>query len=129
MRSNAAERPAPEPAAWPRRHVATALGLGAVILMAGCVAYPVNPYPPPSAYNRAWDAAAGALLDQGVSVKFENRETGIMQGSRGGISVTATLRMQDDGRVRVQFDTSGNTAGDPTLIERITSSYNARMGR
>jgi len=129
MRSNAEERVAPKPAAAPRRRIAAAFGLGAFVFIAGCVAYPVNPYTPPQAYNRAWDAVAGALSDQGVSVAFENREAGTMQGSRGSINVTATLRMQDDGRVRVQFDTSGNTASDPTLIDRITASYNARMGR
>jgi hypothetical protein len=39
------------------------------------------------------------------------------------------VRSQADGSVRVQFDTSGATASDPTLIDRITRSYNAYMGR
>ena len=35
----------------------------------------------------------------------------------------------DDGSVRVEFTTSGATAQDPGLIDRVTRSYNARMGR
>jgi hypothetical protein len=114
----------------PRRRLAAALGLGATVLIAGCAAaYPVNPYTPPPTYYRAWDAVAAAMREQGVGVSFENRDAGTMQGSRGGINVTATVRIQDDGRARVQFDTSGDIASDPTLIDRLTRSYNANMGR
>jgi hypothetical protein len=112
-----------------RRRLAAALGLGAVAFLAGCVAYPVNPYTPPPAYYRAWDAVTAAMRDQGVGVSFENRDAGTMQGSRGGINVTATVRMQEDGGARVQFNTSGDIASDPTLIDRLTRSYNAYMGR
>jgi len=34
-----------------------------------------------------------------------------------------------DQSVRVEFNTSGATAKDPELINRITQSYNRRMGR
>jgi hypothetical protein len=39
------------------------------------------------------------------------------------------VRPQADGTIRVQFDTSGATGSDPTLIDRITRSYQAFMGR
>jgi hypothetical protein len=39
------------------------------------------------------------------------------------------VRTQADGSVRVEFNTSGDTAADPTLIDRITARYNQRMGR
>jgi GH25 family lysozyme M1 (1,4-beta-N-acetylmuramidase) len=52
-----------------------------------------------------------------------------MRGSRGPINVTANVRTQADGSVRVEFNTSGATSQDPTLIERISQSYERRMGR
>ena len=50
-------------------------------------------------------------------------------GRRGGIDLTATVRTQADGSVRVEFATSGATEQDPQLIERVSRSYDARMGR
>lgn len=107
-------------------------GLSAVAaLLAGCVVY--EPVPvgvaAPSAWERSWSAAAGAMRDQGVTITQEDRAAGVVRGTRGGINVTGTVLTQADGRIRVQFDTSGATSSDPTLIDRITSSYNARMGR
>jgi hypothetical protein len=48
-------------------------------------------------------------------------------GSAGSATVSASVRRQADGSVRVQFDATG--ARDPALIERISHSYDARMGR
>jgi len=74
-------------------------------------------------------ATAGALEDQGVRIASNDRSAGIMRGTRNGIDVTADVRTQADGRVRVEFNTAGATANDPELINRITQSYNRRMGR
>ena len=52
-----------------------------------------------------------------------------MQGTRNGIHVTCNVRQQADGSVRVQFDTSGDKSRDPGLMDRITQSYQRRMGR
>ena len=43
--------------------------------------------------------------------------------------MTANLRAQADGSVRVELNTSGATGQDPGLIERISRSYDRRMGR
>jgi hypothetical protein len=103
----------------------------AAALLAGCVVY--EPVPvgvaAPSTWERSWSAAAGAMRDQGVTITQEDRAAGVVRGTRGGINVTGRVLTQADGRVRVQFDTTGATSSDPTLIDRITSSYNARMGR
>jgi hypothetical protein len=64
-----------------------------------------------------------------VQILNLDRAAGKASGTRGGISVTATVQPQADTSVRVEFGTSGNTAADPTLIDRITRRYNARMGR
>ena len=50
-----------------------------------------------------------------------------MVGRQGEGTVTATLRHQADGSVRVQFDSSGMR--DPQLIDRVSRSYDQRMGR
>ena len=82
-----------------------------------------------SKFDQSWSAAIGALSDQGVHITIQNRGAGVVQGTRDGIEVTGNIRTQADGSVRVQFDTSGATKRDPTLIDRITRSYNSRMGR
>ena len=62
-------------------------------------------------------------------ITLEDRSAGVVQGSRNGIDVRATLQTQTDGSVRVAFNTSGSTGNDPELIDRITRSYNRLMGR
>lgn len=107
-----------------------ALATGAALL-GGCVVYEPVPagYSRPSTFDRSFSAAVGAMREQGVAITQEDRAAGIMRGARGGINVTGTVRTQADGSVRVQFDTSGATAADPTLIDRITRSYQSLMGR
>jgi hypothetical protein len=118
--------------AYTARRAVVSAGLAvAAALLAGCVVY--EPVPvgvaAPSTWERSWSAAAGAMRDQGVTITQEDRAAGVVRGTRGGINVTGRVLTQADGRVRVQFDTTGATSSDPTLIDRITSSYNARMGR
>jgi len=129
------DRPLPgRPATGPRRFGA-ALAVGAAIAagVAGCTVYQVAPgvYSPvpPTSFDRSWEAVRLALQDQGVQVMGEDRANGVISGRRGGIDVTASVRSQADGSVRVQFDTKGATAQDPGLIDRISRSYDTRMGR
>ncbi len=106
------------------------------VLITGCTYYQTAPgvystttTTTASKFDRSWSAAVGALSDQGVRITSQDRGAGIVQGTRDGIEVTGNIRTQADGSVRVQFNTSGATTRDPTLIDRITQSYNSRMGR
>ena len=107
--------------------------LGLVMALGGCVAYPVA-YPAPvgtapSTFDRAYDAALGALSDQGLRITRQERASGTIVGTRGTLSVTATVRPQPDGTTRVEFNTSGEQAADAGISQRVLSAYNARMGR
>ena len=101
--------------------------------IAGCVAYPYPyPYPygtAPASFDQSWAAAIGAFEDQGVRVTSADRATGVVRGTRDAIDIAATVRTQSDGSVRVEFNTTGATTRDPTLIDRVSRSYDRRMGR
>ena len=122
--------PASRPYAAMKRAIFCA-GLAVAALLGGCVVYEPVPtgYSRPASFDRSWNAAVGAMREQGVAITQEDRAAGIVRGTRGGINVTGSVRPQADGSVRVQFDTSGATASDPTLIDRISRSYEAYMGR
>ena len=102
-------------------------------LLAGCTYYQTPPgtytTTPAGGFDRSWAAAVGALGDQGVRITSEDRAAGVVRGTRAGIHVTANVRTQADGGVRVEFNTSGATGSDPELINRISGAYNRRMGR
>ena len=107
-----------------------AAAFGLALLMAGCVVYdPYYPPPGPSTFDRSWGAAVGAMRDQGVAISTEDRSRGVIQGTRGGIRVSANVNTQADGRVRVEFNTRGQLSEDPGLSDRVSRSYDARMGR
>lgn len=100
--------------------------LAAVLLMvlglAACVAYepvPVDPMEAP------WRAAVGAMEDNGLAVVTADRGTGTIRGTRGNAEGTIAVRMRNDGRVGVEI----NSRGEPGLTQRLTDSYNRRMGR
>lgn len=104
----------------------------AVAVLSGCTYYvtpgtPVPGYANPSAFDRSFSAAAGAMRDQGLAVEVEDRASGTVVGRQGDGTLTATLRQQADGSVRVQFDSS--RVRDPQLIDRVSRSYDQRMGR
>jgi hypothetical protein len=106
------------------------LGAGAcatLLMLAGCVAY--APPPQPSTFERAYNAMLGAMSDQGVKISDANQSTGTITGTRGNITVIASVAPRPDGSAQVEFKTRGNISEDANLINRITSSYNARMGR
>jgi hypothetical protein len=102
-------------------------------LIAGCTYYQTAPgtyaTTPGTSFDRSWAAAIGAFKDQGVRITSEDRNAGIVRGTRSGINLTASVRTQADGSVRVEFNTSGATERDPALIDRISRSYDRRMGR
>jgi len=97
------------------------------VALFGCTYY--APPPGPSTSDRAYNAMLGAMSDQGVKVTDANPTAGLITGQRGGITVIATVAPQADGTTRVEFRTKGDINQDPNLINRITGSYNARMGR
>ena len=116
----------------PRISSTLLLAFGLLLGLEGCTYYQTAPgvYAPlPTAFERSWSAAVGAMEDEGVRITTLDRDAGRASGVRGAIGVTATVRTQADTSVRVEFSTSGNTASDPTLIDRITQRYNMRMGR
>ncbi|HTT11140.1 MAG TPA: hypothetical protein VMG60_09645 [Burkholderiaceae bacterium] len=106
----------------------------AVLALSACAYYAVPApatYPvtttTPASFDRSFSAATEALRDQGLTISAQDRANGVVVGSSGNTMVTATVRQQADGSVRVQFDAKG--ASDPTLIDRVSRSYDARMGR
>jgi hypothetical protein len=107
----------------------------ALLALTRCVVYdPYYPYgsPPPSGpstFERSWNAATGAMRDQGVQIAREDRTSGSIEGQRGGISVKTRVFTQADGKVRVEFNAGGTLSEDPSLPDRISRSYEARMGR
>ena len=110
------------------------LATAAMLALAGCVAYEPVPVPytqlsPQERYERSWQAATGALIDQGLTVTTQDRASGTIRGNRGNITVTATVEMRADSRVQVRFDSAGASNTDPGLIDRVSDSYNRRMGR
>jgi hypothetical protein len=103
------------------------------VLLGGCTYYQAAPgvysTAPASSFERSWGAAKAAFADQGVPITREDRAAGVVSGTRNGINVTANVRTQADGSVRVEFNTSGATAKDPELINRVIAAYNRNMGR
>ncbi|MFO7494102.1 MAG: hypothetical protein R6X05_00520 [Desulfobacterales bacterium] len=105
------------------------------LVIAGCTYYQTAPgyygpgASPESKFDRSWSAAVGAFEDQGVRVTTADRPAGFLSGTRDAIHVTASLRSQADSSVRVEFNTAGETGRDPALINRISRSYDRRMGR
>ena len=101
--------------------------------LAGCVVYDYPPYyapaPGPSAFDRSWSAAVGAMRDEGVQIGAEDRSAGYIEGRRGNLTVMSRVVTQADGRVRVEINTRGNLSEDPGLPDRISRAYDARMGR
>jgi hypothetical protein len=103
-------------------------------LLGGCTYYQAAPgggysTAPVSGFDRSWNAAKAAFADQGVPIAREDRAAGVVSGTRDGIDITASVRAQADGSVRVEFNSSGATARDPELLNRVTNAYHRNMGR
>jgi len=97
----------------------------ALLALGSCVVYQPVPMPmQQSRFDQSWAAASGALFDQGLTITMQDRSTGVIRGERGDTSVTATLETLPGGGVQVKF--SGK--GDPTVVDRVSQSFNRRMG-
>jgi hypothetical protein len=99
-------------------------------LATGCVVYEPYPgyYASSSQFDRAWNAALGALQDAGVRVTSADTATGQIRGVRDGIDVSVNVTRQADASTRVQFDARGSER-DPGLSSRFSEAYERRMGR
>ena len=53
-----------------------------------------------------------------------DRGAGMIEGQRGGVSVTTRIATQSDGRIRVETNTT-----DANLAEGLSHAYDVRMGR
>lgn len=113
------------------KSIAAAALLAVVGLISGCVVQePVPAYaPPPSGFDRSWNAARGAVYDEGLRVVNEDRSRGVITAVRGEQEVTIALRTQADGSVRVEITTRGPQGSDPGLSGRVSRAYDRRMGR
>jgi hypothetical protein len=98
----------------------------ACLTFAGCWIGPGPP--PPTKYDRAFDAAAGAASDVGVEVRTADHAAGRIIGTKDGAEVTIDVRRQPDGTVKVEFTAPGATE-TPKLSDRWLQAYNRRMGR
>lgn len=91
--------------------------------------YPVSQVSPQAAFDRYYGAALGAIHDAGMTVTAEDRASGTIQSRRGGTTMNARVITQADGKVRVEFNAGGNLAEDPSLPDRVSRAYEARLGR
>jgi len=102
-----------------------------VLALSGCTYYvpaPGTVVPgAPASFDRSFSAAAGAMRDQGLAISVEDRSSGTIIGKAQTGTVTASVRQQADGSVRVQFDATG--LRDTDLINRVSRGYDQRMGR
>jgi len=60
----------------------------------------------------------------GVTVARADQGAGVIEGQRGGASVTTKITTQADGRIRVE-----TTTADANLAEGLSHAYDVRMGR
>ena len=106
-----------------------AMALVAVGLPA-CYTYPTPyGYATPASFDRSWEAAVGALADNGLAITSQDRDSGVVNGRRGAIDVMANVRSQPDGSVRVEFTARGDVKQDAGLVDRVSAAYDRRMGR
>jgi len=80
-------------------------------------------------FDRSWNAALGAMADEGLAITEQNRAAGIARGSRGALSVTATLETLPDGAIKVQFGAAAAGDAGNNLARRVHEAYQRRMGR
>lgn len=115
-------------------HPLIAAARGALVALAlaalqGCVAYPVATTPPPSKYDRVWDAAYGAAADVGVQIQSADRGSGVIRGTRDGVTVSITVRAQPDGGAVAEIKATGPAPNDRVVSQQLSAAYDRRMGR
>lgn len=102
-----------------------------LLVLPGCVAYPYGAPAAtyPSTFDRAFDAALGAMAGQGLKIVTQERASGVIVGQRGSVSLRAGVQPQADGSTRVSFNQSGPPGAEPELVQQVVADYNRRMGR
>ena len=110
------------------------LFFAAALSLGGCVVYePVAVVAPQQTtaqrFDRSWSAALGAMSDQGLTITSQDYGAGVITGSQGGVTISATLQTLPDGSVQVKFASQGRASNDPGLIDRVSSSFDRRIGR
>lgn len=112
------------------RHLLLISVCGSLLPLAGCPYYAVpagTVITTPASFDRSFAAASGAMRDEGLSITVQAPASGTIVGGLDGGVVTASVRQQADGSVVVQFDSKN--ARDPALLDRVSRSYDRRMGR
>jgi hypothetical protein len=110
-------------------YISFAVIVSCLAVLAACASQEPAPAPPPSTFDRSWNAALGAAQDEGVRITSEDRVNGVIRGLRGEQAVTINVRTQADGNVRVEIGARGPKGSDPGLAGRISRAYDRRMGR
>jgi hypothetical protein len=107
-----------------------AAACGVLLALSACAYYAVpagTVVMTPASFDRSFSAAAGAMRDEGLAITVQDPARGIVVGNSDGSVVTAGINQQSDGSVQVRFDASDSR--DPALLQRISRSYDRRMGR
>ena len=113
----------------PRSKWISMMVVAGIAALSACTTYEPAPAPPPSTFERAWNAALSAAQDEGVRVTSADRAAGVIRGSRDQQEVTISLQTQADGNVRIEMSARGPKGSDPGLAGRISRAYDRRMGR
>jgi hypothetical protein len=110
-----------------RQIITGAAAVVGTLVLLSCTVYQPAPVvyarASPTAFERSWNATLGAFQDQGVAISSADHSTGTIRGHRGDSELTANLRTQADGSVRVQFNARGPNGQDPRLIDRVSRSF------
>jgi hypothetical protein len=100
-----------------------------LLSLQGCVPYPVYTSPPPSKYDRVWDAAYGAATDVGVQIQSADRGSGLIRGFKDQVTVSISVRAQPDGGAVAEIKATGPAPHDRTVSQQLSQAYERRMGR
>ena len=116
----------------PYRMAALALLVLLLSVLAACSISPPEPTPgrvPDSmvGYNRTFDTALGAMADQKMTISEQDRRNGRIVGELDGQTITTTLQPMRDGTLRVNFEPKDDSPEATALVQRLATSYNARM--
>jgi hypothetical protein len=111
-----------------RRSIGVAALCLALAGLGGCTTAPQGTVPDSlSTYDRTFDNALRAMVDQKLTISHQDRRQGTIIGSLAGTTIAATLEPQYYGTIRVVFKQQGATRPDPELLKRVADAYNARM--
>jgi hypothetical protein len=104
------------------------LALAALATLGGCASAQPGRVPDSLVgFDRTFDAAMGALIDQKMTVTQQDRRHGNIDAKAGNAGIAVSLRTLPDGAIRVSFEPQGDASADPGLLQRVADAYNARM--